>query len=277
MPNHAFEFSDSSLVFVSLAVARGLYGSFEPLVYRPPRYEEVAVYRWRRVLTKGTLTGKVLSPRQEPVAEAPVWVDEGVIKTSEGDVPAKTFTDGSGKFTLPDLPSGYYVLKADKVDSDGSHFYNQKLIEVVANTTTHETITLDLPDPAYRLAEIDVIMGAIDWEVLSAGLPQASMKDEKALRVGPGGTHNEATFKVVADDVHGMAIVKVDWRIDNSIMVTLIGRLYDGSWDPSDLDIESKPQRFKVPAGASRWWYLWMDNEDRVTINITVKNLQQQT
>ena len=35
-----------------------LYGYAEPLVYATPRYEQVTLYRWKKVPTRGSLTAR---------------------------------------------------------------------------------------------------------------------------------------------------------------------------------------------------------------------------
>ena len=96
------------------------------------------------------------------------------------------------------------------------------------------------------------------------------------LRVGPYGTHDETVTKCIADDVHGMAIIKADWNLDKSITITLIGRLYDGSWDADDLEYEASPKVFKVNPGGTGGWHLRItDDDDVVDIQMSVKNVVQ--
>jgi hypothetical protein len=269
--------SPDNLIFWDSPAAQGLYGFFEPLVYRPPRYEKVTVHRWRKVATRGTLTGTVLFDNQ-PVAQANLQIYDGKF----------THSDGSGRFSLLDVPEGSYVLKASKVRDDGMYlsaelpddgmYLSAELpVTIRGGETTDVTISLSLPDDMYRQAEIDINMSARDWEFGAAGYPWDSKNFFRILRVGPYDTHEETITNIVADDVHGRAIIKADWNLDKSITITLIGRMYEGSWDVDDLEIESLPKIFKVPAGGSGyWWHLRMGNNDYVDIYIKVKNVQQQ-
>ena len=93
-----------NIMFWDAPATQGLYGFFEPLVYRAPRYEKVTVHKWRKVATRGTLTGKVTF-NNAAVAQANVQVYDGKF----------TFTDANGKFTLSQVPEGNYVMKVLKV------------------------------------------------------------------------------------------------------------------------------------------------------------------
>jgi hypothetical protein len=256
--------SPDNLLFWDSPALRGLYGYAEPLVYRPPRYEQVTIHRWRKVMAHGTLTGTVLFNGQ-PVAQALVQLYDGKFAHS----------DGAGRFTLSEVPEGSYVLKASKTEADGMFLSAELPVTIAGGNTLDVTITLALPDDMYRQAEVDITMYVKDWEFAAAAHPQITKEFFKVLRVGLFDTHEETMVQAVADDARGRAIIRADWKTDKSITITLIGKYYEGSWDADDLEFESNPKVFNVPAGGRKGWRLRIEDSDVVDIEISVLNAQQ--
>ena len=248
---------------------QGLFGYFEPLVYRPQRLELVTVHKWKKVATRGSISGKVTFNSQ-PVDKATVQVSE--IKA--------TSTGPDGRYTLADVYSGDYLLKAGKPQPNGLYLSAQKNTTVIAGKTTTVNLQLTGPSDLYRQAEIDITMACMDYEWNAAAYPRSHEEFYRVLRVGPYGTHAETQVGDHADDVYGVAIVKADWNPDKSIKITLIGRYYDGSDEAGDLECESKPHTFTVPAGATVGKHLLIVDgaledkysADHVDISILVKN-----
>jgi hypothetical protein len=78
------------------------FGYAEPLQYLPPHTEEYTESVWKKVISHGSIKGKVTLNGQ-PVAQAQVWVF-----MSGGE----TMTGADGSYTLNNIPIGTYALQA---------------------------------------------------------------------------------------------------------------------------------------------------------------------
>jgi hypothetical protein len=81
------------------------YGYAEPLQYLPRHDEQYTVSRWKKVVTWGTIKGRVTA-NGAPVGNAHVWV-----YLPGGDA----YTAADGTFTLNHVPIGSYALKVQAV------------------------------------------------------------------------------------------------------------------------------------------------------------------
>jgi hypothetical protein len=119
----------------------GPYGYAEPLIYREPRLEKYTVSRWKKVLSRGTVSGTVRLDGQ-PVSGAQVVLYDGM----------SDFTDGNGNFTLNDVPFGSYQLTASKVIN--GIYYSKKVSVSLNQATLNLVINLEPPADRYRLAQL---------------------------------------------------------------------------------------------------------------------------
>jgi hypothetical protein len=120
----------------------GLYGYAEPAIYREPRLESYRVSRWKLVLTRGSIRGRVFAADGSAVSGALVSVYEGKTTSSTAD----------GSFALTDVPTGRYALKAARVIS------GELQSTEIANDLNVADLTVDLhlepPADRYRLAQV---------------------------------------------------------------------------------------------------------------------------
>jgi hypothetical protein len=133
----------------------GLYGFAEPAIYREPRMESYTVSKWKKVLSRGTIRGKVFDEAGQPVAGAIVQVYDG--KT--------TFSGADGSYTLNDVPLGNYTLKSSKVidyvSYSGQINVNLNVADLVVD------IHLQPPADQYRIAQIFIEFWGRDAESFS--------------------------------------------------------------------------------------------------------------
>lgn len=73
----------------------GLYGYAEPLIYREPRTEKFTVSRWKKVTTRGTVTG-IVTLEGKPAGGAEVNLGQGTTD----------FTDANGRYEILNVPFG---------------------------------------------------------------------------------------------------------------------------------------------------------------------------
>lgn len=204
----------------------GLYGYVEPLIYREPRKEEYIVSRWKKVLSRGTITG-IVRLNGQPVAGALVTLYDGM----------SDFTDAAGGFTLNDVPFGTYQLTASKV-VDGV-YYSKKINVSLNQAVLTVNIDLEPPPERYRLAQLYIDFYGRedeDWPW-----------DDETKNPGPEYYELELGPDRLTNHMHreykwgGEARVEYDIDVyllaDNSIQVNVSALLYEGtSESTNDLD-----------------------------------------
>jgi hypothetical protein len=120
----------------------GLYGYAEPLMYREPRRETDTVSRWKQVLTRGAVHGRVTDQHGAPVAGALVIAYDG----------KSALTGGDGRYELHDVPFGRYELSASRV-IDGVLFAARVPIDLQVADLTCD-IALQPPADRFRRAQV---------------------------------------------------------------------------------------------------------------------------
>jgi hypothetical protein len=86
----------------------------------------------------GTLAGTVLTPQGKPAANASV-----TMQNADGQLPHATTTNKEGRFFFPDLPHGYYDVRASTPSSRSEWKHN---LEIVTGKQTEVTLRL-VPKP----------------------------------------------------------------------------------------------------------------------------------
>jgi hypothetical protein len=230
----------------------GLYGHAEELMYRPEHLEEVVVHRWAFVETRGTVNG---TAHLGGVGQGGVRIEltENLF----------VMTGADGSFSLPDVPSGSYVLKAYKVTDDQVPLKATLPITVVADQATVVDVALALPDKLFREVVVNAWMDITDDEFAAAVDPGVVLHFEGVLHVGPGSTHDSVTFTGVADDsVMATLRLSADLLPDGSATIRGRGRIYE-SEDPSDgIDGEIEVSFAVAPGATGTWEGMKLVNED---------------
>jgi len=245
----------------------GLYGFAEPAIYREPRVESYTVSRWKKVLSRGTVRGKVFG-EAGPVAGAMVQAYDG--KT--------TFTGADGSYTLNDVPLGSYLLKSSKV-IDGVLYSAQVNINLnVADLVAD--IHLQPPADRYRLAQIFIDFWGRDEENFGSDEILDPGPEYFELELGPDKLVNSAnrTYKW-GGEMRVVYKITVRLLVNNTIDVQVQGTLYEGtSEDTSDLDGQGD-LTFHAGVGQTSGATLTItntdeDDDDAGVLTISVKNVR---
>lgn len=205
--------------------AKGLYGHAVPLQFRPARVETVTVHRWKKVLTKGTIRGRV-TKGGAGVAGAMVQVYDG--KTD--------FTDGNGNYELLAVPFGQYVVKASKDGDDGMYWSGSAACDLEAETLECN-VELQPPADVSRLVKIHGHIKTQDYE--SVGSNEYREEDfYREVVVEPWHSHAGAGYTMgMGGEIRTELQLAVDLQVDRSIVVTHNTLFYEGtSEDTDDLD-----------------------------------------
>jgi len=245
----------------------GLYGFAEPAIYREPRVESYTVSKWKKVLSRGTVRGKVFG-EVGPVAGAIVQVYDS--KT--------TFSGADASYALNDVPLGNYALKASKV-IDGVLYSAQASINLnVADLVVD--IHLQPPADRYRLAQIFIDFFGRDYETFGDDELKDPGPEYFELELGPDKLVNSAhrTYKW-GGEVRVEYDITVRLLVNNTIDVQLQGTLYEGtSEDTNDLD-GTGGLTFQAGVGQTSGATLTItntdeDDDDAGVLSISVKNVR---
>jgi hypothetical protein len=244
----------------------GLYGYAEPALYREPRMESYTISRWKKVLSRGNIRGKVWG-EAGPVAGAIVQAYDG--KT--------TFSDNDGSYTLLNIPLGNYQLKGSKVMDGVLYSAQTKVILAVAELNTD--IHLQPPADRNRLAQIYLDFWGRDEETFSDEIKDPG-PEYFELELSPDKPVNSSgrTYRW-GGEIRVEYYITVRLLINNTIDVQLQGILYEGtSEDTGDLDGQGGTT-FSVGVDQTTGATLTItntdeDDDDAGVLTISVKNVR---
>ncbi|KAF0815114.1 hypothetical protein IGB42_00191 [Andreprevotia sp. IGB-42] len=245
----------------------GLYGFAEPALYREPRVESFTVSKWKKVLSRGTVHGKVFG-EGGPVAGAMVQVFDG--KT--------TFSGNDGSYSLHDVPLGHYQLKGSKV-IDGMLFSAQPNINL---QTADLAVDIHLQPPAerFRIAQVFIDFWGRDEEWAADDEIKDPGPEYFELELGPDKLINSTTRTYHwGGEVRVEYTITVRLLVNNSIDLQLQGVLFEGtSEDTNDLDGQGG-LTFQTGVGQTSGATLTITNTDEDdgdagVLSISVKNVR---
>jgi hypothetical protein len=186
-------------------------------------------------------------------------VDHASLQLYDGKVAG---SDAHGKFTFHDVPSGDYMLDAQKVRPNGDNLTASVKVNVKANQTTDVAVKLKQPSDMYRQIRIAGKMSTLDdgfWSDTRTTNPNLLA----VLLVGPYGTHAEHVFSLISDNsTLGEIAITVDWQVDKSVKVAMTARIYDGNQE-SDSSY-SGTIHFSVAAGSQGDWHVFAHDGNEV-------------
>lgn len=194
---------------------RSLYGHSEELFYRPGTYVQVPIYRWKKVSTRGNLTGTV-------VANGDV---AGATVSLQGSGLPDVAVGSDGKFRFDNVFAGSYTLSAG-LNLNG--YWNSKdmAVEILAGQTADVTVMLEMPPETHRLVTVSVDM-VTDWKSVWAHGPYPYFGTGTAT-LHPFHSHEQIVLEG-SHSPHGKIIFDLDLNADLSINV---------SWTAQEIDDE---------------------------------------
>ncbi len=242
----------------------GVYGFVEPAIYREPRVETYTVSRWKKVITRGKVHGRVFADGA---------LVGGASVSLYGD---KTdMSDANGVFSIDDVPLGNYMLKASKV-IDGALHSVQLPIELTSDDLAIDVV-MQPPDERFRLAQVFIDFRGVDEENFGDNEIDDPGPEYYELELGPSKLSNSLsrTYKW-GGEVRAEYGITVKLLVGNIIDVVVNGKLYEGtSEDTDDLDGQGSVA-FQVPIGGTGGTVLRItntdeddDDEGRLSISVT--------
>jgi len=229
--------------------------------------ESYTISRWKKVLTKGKVHGKV-TYNGAGVGGATVQAYDGLVTTTAAD----------GSYTLTDVPFGSYSLKAQKViggvfDS-GSAVINLSSADLAAN------IALQAPPDRYRKVQLYVDFYGVDDENWPSSDEINNPGPEYyELEVGPDRPTNLKKLEYKwGGELRVEYQIVATLKANNDVEIGVWCQLYEGTdEDTDDLDGTSL-MSFNVPAEQAIGGTLRTDNTDEggdwSQLAVTAKNVR---
>lgn len=242
----------------------GVYGFVEPAIFREPRVETYTVSRWKKVITRGTVHGRVLA---NGAAAAGASVSLYGDKTD--------ISDADGAFSIANVPLGDYMLKASKV-IDGAYHSVQLPIQLTSDDLAVDVV-LQPPDERFRLAQVFIDFRGVDEEDFDDNEILDPGPEYFELELSPSKLSNSRTKTYTwGGEVRAVYTITTKLLVGNIIDVVVNGRLYEGtSEDTDDLDGQGS-LAFQVPPGGTGGAVLRItntdeddDDEGRLSISVT--------
>jgi hypothetical protein len=244
----------------------GVYGFVEPAIYRERRVESFTVSRWKKVVTRGDIRGRVFA-NGDVTSGALVQVYES----------KSAFSAADGTYNIADVPLGSYMLKASKV-IDGALHSVQQNIELTGEDMTVD-IVLQPPDERNRLAQITIDFRGVDEE----NWPESDEIHDPSpeyfeLELSPSQLTNSTNRSFQwGGEVRMEYTITAKLLVGNSIDIVVNGVMYEGtSEDNDDLDGQGSTS-FQVGLNENRGATLVIkntdeDDDDEGKLSILVKN-----
>jgi hypothetical protein len=257
------------------------YGYAEPLQYLPKHSEQYTPSAWKKVITRGTITGTVQA-NGAPVANAHVWVYQ-----PGGD----TYTAGDGSFTLPNIPIGSYNLSASAVITQNgipAEYDNLKGPAPVTLSAASPTVTANivLTGAVQNFRRLDMQYSlscdhgdANPWNTHGV---QTTGTYTSSVDVNPGLYTNSYTYSY---DYNGGGYFHIDYLFsvalvaDLSLEVSIQATMYNDGDNSVQLQYTVGPLNIPMGGSYSGWMTVEHDgtgyHNGPATLNFTLTNAQQ--
>jgi hypothetical protein len=234
------------------------YGYAEPLQYLPQHTETYTVSKWKKVVTWGTVSGKV-TYNGNPVPNAHVWVFLG---QAGGD----TQSGADGRYNLSHVPVGAYQLKVQAViatngiDGEETNGLDGEHIEITAAhpNLVHNVELQGLPS-SYRKLDLSFSISGdhSDWNPWHTHGVQNGGPSYTSIDVNPGQVTKSWTWNWDYDG-GGYYTARYIWNLTLAVDLSISVALQFEIVDDGDGSVQySDTLNFNVPEGGT--WSGWCE------------------
>lgn len=231
---------------------RSVYGHQEEIFYKPGTYEQVPIYRWKHVETRGNLTGRV-------AANGSV---EGASVSLLGSGQPDVVVHEDGLFHFDNVPAGNYTLEGG-LAIDGYWNSADVPVNIEAGKTLDVLLTLQGQPGLNRLVNFTVHMDTTNKALADTDTDSFDMAG--SLRVGPYKTHDGIGFDGSGDNPHGHIGFDVVFNADLSVTV---------GWTAQEVSDEVEGQVQHSATILQDQWLIWsgltVNNDDPIDADWTV-------
>jgi hypothetical protein len=212
----------------------GVLGYAEPLQFLDTHPEQYTVSRWTKVVTWGSVSGKV-TVKGAPIDKAYVVLYDGM----------DAYTDSSGAYSMKHVGVGSYKITAQAV-YDGYEYSATQEVKLTAGTP-NITVNLDLQPPSDVFRRVNVLY---TWEGDYSPLVGSNHNvtigpDQQSASLSPGQVANSLIITCTNPGYYSAAY-RFDATLaeDLSIQLVLTVALYDSQ---NNLETQGGPATFNVP------------------------------
>ncbi|MBB5223179.1 hypothetical protein HNP73_003126 [Amaricoccus macauensis] len=200
----------------------GVYGFSEVAIFREPRRESYTLSRWKLVLTRGTVRGRVFAANGSPAAGARVEL--------AGD--KWDNADASGYFEISDVGFGAYEISASPVIEGVLQTVRQPISLDSADFYTE--LRLVLPEDRFRVAKVTADFYGEDDEWGADNEIEDPGPTYFELELGPDRLTNAQTLTYRwGGEVRVEYRITARWLGDNIIDIDVLASLYEGTSENS--------------------------------------------
>ncbi|MER5263135.1 carboxypeptidase-like regulatory domain-containing protein [Actinosynnema sp. NPDC002837] len=249
----------------------GLYGHVEPVQYRAARTEVRRISRWQKVLSRGTVRGRVLLDGKA-VAGAHVELPGGAAVADK--------TDADGAFEFADVPFGEYALTAWRVVKGVHHSAEVEVVHEAEDTELGDLV-LDPPPEQFRMAQVHLDFWGSDHESAGDNETYSDGPRYHELDVSPDKPVNK-----LDEEYKWGGEMRVEYEVvvqladDKAISVAVHGKLYEDTTESGDDLDHTGSHSIVVPEGEVRTFVHKMHNSDEDVVQdrgeLTVKVVNAQ-
>ena len=250
------------------------FGYQEPLQYLPSHTDQYTPSEWVKVISRGTITGKVRrGDNGEPVAGALVWANLNI-----AGMYAHTEPDGS--YTLTSVPLGTYALKASvtlAIGPDMEEFTNGQGVSYTLTSANDGNGVQDLvvsgPPAIYRQINVQYQMSCDHGDLNSGNAHgvQTAGPYPRSLYVNPGRQTDAFTYTYYYNNggyFHCSYTFSAALLEDGTtVLVTVEGVMYDDGSGNEQTNQALTPSA-TITAGGSGNWFIDMEHSDS-TLGVT--------
>ncbi len=226
----------------------GVLGYAEPLQFLDAHPEQYTVSRWTKVITWGSVTGKV-TVNGAPVQNAYVFLYDGM----------DAYTDANGAYSMQHVGVGSYNITAQVLYQG----YEYSVSQQVTLTAQKPNITVDLAlqPPANVFRRLDLLY---TWAGDHSATLQSDQNitigpDQQSIPLSPGQVSN--SLSIDCDNQGNYNIVyqiNATLAEDLSIQFDITETMYSGD-DQSDRQSQFGPYSFNAPMGGQTGGWVAMD------------------
>lgn len=216
------------------APALGVLGYAEPLQYLDAHPEQYTVSRWTKVVTWGSVSGKV-TVNGNPVDKAYVYLYDGM----------DAYTDSSGAYSMRHVGVGSYKITAQVVYNGYEYSATQEITLTAAKADITVDVELKPPSDVFRRLNILYTWSGEYSPLIGSSSNTSIGPDQQSIPLSPGQVANSLAITCESPGNYSVAYqINATLAEDLSIQFDMTPSLYDSG---GNLEVEGPMSSYNVP------------------------------